>query len=563
MSWLKYYGAVVMAAACLAALGCSSGDSGDSVRIAALERQLEEAADQRDEALQQTRDAEAAQRAADARAAREAETRRQAEADEREAEARATREQQARQQAQTQAAEAEARAAEVERKREASQRAQFLQAEFPTGTIALGLAGITMDVPSRGRLELMRGSSWRSATIGGAGLRSTTMPLGSTVDTGKTVVYTDRELSRPLLEHFGSLRDSNNLNVLTLPAADLTFTTVNADGESTDGKAPGATTMDMWDLTHGIPKTVARDLKVDAQGQPDLDSEGNRQYEVNAERESARMAESYPLSLFGIGGSLVCAGGCDVVLTPAFVVDPDNPAQSVLQTVAASSTTAGNLRFDPSGSPSVHFYNGSDFQGDIEYMVFGYWREDPSSPISPYDDGTIGVFADAINSGTNSQNLPERVVATYRGAAVGMYVEQEQSDPIDTHRQGEFVATAILRVNGANAEITGTIRDFVPTPTGGSAAPESAERWVLSLGHDGTNKTITLNNQSGGTTEGDWTHDYVQAHKYAGRGALDGTPPGVTGTFNARIGTISRTDEHEDRIDMDALHIIGAFGAHR
>ena len=35
------------------------------------------------------------------------------------------------------------------------------------------------------------------------------MALTSGGDSGKTVVYTDRELSRPLLEHFGDLRDTN------------------------------------------------------------------------------------------------------------------------------------------------------------------------------------------------------------------------------------------------------------------------------------------------------------------------------------------------------------------
>ena len=35
------------------------------------------------------------------------------------------------------------------------------------------------------------------------------MALTSGGDTGKTVVYTDRELTRPLLEHFGLFKDDN------------------------------------------------------------------------------------------------------------------------------------------------------------------------------------------------------------------------------------------------------------------------------------------------------------------------------------------------------------------
>ena len=133
------------------------------------------------------------------------------------------------------------------------------------------------------------------------------------------------------------------------------------------------------------------------------------------------MAKSYPLSLFGIGGTLVAAGGGDVTVTPTFAVDPNNAARSVLQGVTVGGT---GLRFDPSGSPSVHFYNGSDFLGDYEYMVFGYWREDPKSPASPYDSGAIGVFADVVNHST-SVAVPGTFIATYRGTAVGLYVEQE------------------------------------------------------------------------------------------------------------------------------------------
>lgn len=491
-----------------------------------------------------------------------------------EAEAEAERQRAAQAEADAQA-QAQAEIAAQAQTAEARQRAQYMQAAmvlaFSDTAPPLG-TDITMDTPSRGRLEIRRpGTSWRMATLGGSGLRNTTMALTSSVNTGKTVVYTNRELSRPLLEHFGHLRDPNNRNLLAFTTGELIFSIVNADGESTDGEVDtsSGSTMDMWKLTHRIPKTVARDLRVNAQGQPVnlsdvvVTDRADYVYEVNTEREGPKMAKSYPLSLFGIGGALVAAGGGDVTVTPVFAVDPNNAARSVLQTVTVSGT---NLRFDPSGSPSVHFYNGADFLGDYEYMVFGYWREDPISPASPYDNGAIGVFAQVFE-GVGSLAEPSTINATYRGTGVGMYVEQELSDAIDTHRQGEFVANAILTVNGGPDTITGTIRDFAVTPTAGSAMPDRHERWVVRLGHDGTSKTITLNNESGGTMGG-WTHDYVKAHEYAGRDSAESDddrsiPTGVTGTFNARIGDIGRTGQHTDTIDTAALHIIGAFGAER
>ena len=470
--------------------------------------------------------------------------------------------------AEAEIAEAEAEIARQAQTAEASQRARYLQAAFLLVPPAAG-SEIKMNVPSRGRLELTRGESWRRATLGGSGLRSTTMALTSTVNTGKTVVYSDRELSRPLLEHFGSLRDTVNPNQLMFTDEQLGFSMVDADGESTDGDAVAtvgsSTIMDMWKLTHGIPKTVARDLITDEDGDPVLDSDGDRTYQANTERQAAKTKKSYPLSLFGIGGTLVAAGGGDVIVTPTFEVDPDNPARSLLQSVEVSGT---GLRFDPSGSPSVHFYNGSDFLGDYEYMVFGYWREDPKSPASPYDSGAIGVFADAINH-TTSVAVPATFTATYRGKAVGLYVEQEQTDAIDTHRQGEFVANAILRVGteagvaAARNTITGTIRDFDATPTGGSSEPESVGRWVVRLNTQTADNPITLNNQSG-ETGGAWNHEYVQAHQYAGGSDAErAIPPAVTGTFNAFIGDIARDADVTSRVAGDSLHIIGAFGAHR
>ena len=572
----KYFGiGVGVVALCLALLGCG-GDGGVSH---SAHGQLQEALD---DALMAHEAEEAARAEAEADAAAEKAAREEAEAEaakqQRRADAAVAAEQEAQrqrdaaqeqiqeaeeeaEQAQQSAREAEERAAEVERTREASQRAQYLQAEMlsldvpvPVGT------DITMNVPSRGRLEFRRpGTSWRPATLGGSGLRNTTMPLTSAVNTGKTVVYTDRELSRPLLEHFGFLRDPNNPNLLEFTTGALTFAAVDADGESTDGVVDTSVGgMDMWKLTlprgslpDGIPKTVP--------GTPDTNTPPN--YSEPPGLETARTDDSYPVSLFGMSGQLVCPG-CDVTLTPTYANAVDENGRYVLESVAVG---GANLRFDPSGSPSVHFYNGSDFLGDYEYMVFGYWREDPKSPASPYDDGSIGVFAKAFD-GTGSLAVPGTINATYRGVAVGMYVEQELSDPIDTHRQGEFVANAILTVAGVPDDITGTIRDFAVTPTGGSALPHRFERWVVRLLDQSGANPIVLNNESG-TTTGGWVHEYVRAHEYAGRDSDHttnrDTPTGVTGTFNARIGTISRTPQHVDDIDMDALHIIGAFGAHQ
>ena len=116
---------------------------------------------------------------------------------------------------------------------------------------------------------------------------------------------------------------------------------------------------------------------------------------------------------------------------------------------------------------------------------------------------------------TDTFTEPSRFVsATYDGEAVGAYVEQDPNNPVDTHRQGEFTADIRLTATGGTAAgITGTIDDFVTTPTGGSVAPRTAGRWVVTLA--ATNKAVTINLGAGG--EGKWTHEYVPVRARVGR----------------------------------------------
>ena len=54
------------------------------------------------------------------------------------------------------------------------------------------------------------------------------------------------------------------------------------------------------------------------------------------------------------------------------------------------------LYFKPSGSPTLQLYDGGLVGADTEYMVFGYWREDPRSPAADYQ---VRAFA-RVFSGT-------------------------------------------------------------------------------------------------------------------------------------------------------------------
>ena len=209
---------------------------------------------------------------------------------------------------------------------------------------------------------------------------------------------------------------------------------------------------------------------------------------------------------------------------------------------------SGTLYFQP-GSSSYSL-QGGPVGPDVQYMVFGYWREDPTSAAADYE---VAVFAQAFDHedttiGTDmSTAVPDSFTASYDGTAVGMYVEQDPTDPVDTHRQGEFVADVDLSVSGAVSTLEGTIDDFVTTPTGGSAAPRTAGRWVVDLNvdlNDGNNKTARIRTLTG-VKDGNWVSEFVLAHQYA----ADDEPPAVTGTFNTRVA--------------DFVHLLGAFGAEK
>lgn len=489
-----------------------------------LTRQLETAS-QRVTALEaELVDAVTAQRTAEANlvdAEREIEDERQ----------RAIQAQQAQQQAQAQAQ------AQVQGQ-EANQRAQNLKAAFPGGTatmedlpaVAQSPSPVDMTVTS-GRLTLKRGG-YSNGTLSGNGLRSTTMPLTRGTDAGKMVVYTDRELSRSLLSHFGSARNETDMTRFDLEAP---IALGSGDSIPHFSTTPPVTTP--WRISHGISGSVA--------GESDDGDPPTYSLPGDAVANNTKMAASYTGYLYGVSGSFICDGGtnCRVQIVPAYASTAGTNNRFALETVAVTATGGGTLYFRPGSSP-LRLYEGGPVGADAEYMVFGYWREDPTSAAGVYQ---FKVFAEA-EAGAPTVTFPSAVTATspltYDGVAVGAYVEQDPNNPVDTHRQGEFTADVFLTASSESA-VSGTIDDFVTTPTGGSAAPRTADRWVLTLAD---NNDVQLNLPGGGAaTQGTWSHAFVPAHANASGSDLE--PPAVTGIFDARI--------------VDFVHILGAYGAEK
>ena len=417
---------------------------------------------------------------------------------------------------------------------EASQRAQNFRAAFPGGGSNAALTAIPAPAaplaitPNRGSLRITRGGHG-AGTISGSGMRSTTLNLTSGGDTGKTVVYTDRELSRPLLEHFGSVRNATDVTMfdlnppIALPTTIPHFTTT-----------PPSTTV--WRIAHSAATSVT-DITTDT------DNDGT----TDAIQNNTRTAASVTGYLHGLPGRFVCAGGtnCQVQVVPAYAGTPVNNRYA-LQNLAITATS-GTLHFRPNAGSTLQLYQGGPVGPDTEYMAFGYWREDPTNAAGAYQ---FNVFAEAFAS-ASAVTAGFTGTATYDGIAVGAYVEHDPNDPVDTYRQGEFTADVFLQATAtpvALSTTSGTIDDFVTTPTGGSAAPSTAGRWVLTLVGGGT---VQLNLAGGGAnTEGNWTVAPVSHH--ASVANASSTPnPAVTGVFNARINNPA----------LNSVHLTGAYGA--
>ena len=432
---------------------------------------------------------------------------------------------------------------------EATQRAKNLQTALDAVTVdPLPASPVTMTVPTSGSLRLMHGSS--TATLSGNGIRSATMTLTGTGDTGKTVVYTDRETSRAVLDHFDNRRNETVMTRFDLTENDIALGT----GGAIDHVAtPPVDTK--WRIAHGVPASVGAVDGNTVDNDP-ADSETTLLDDLPATAENPKRANSYTGYLYGQSGTFVCspvAGTtCQVQIAPNYATIPTNQRFGLVSVAVTSVTrqadgtfpAGGTLHFKPSSGARFQLYTGGPVGADDQYMVFGYWREDPASAAGVYQ---YEVFAQALPEATTF-SLPTGITTVYYdGTAVGAYVEKDPSAAVDTYRQGEFIADVSLEATSATA-VSGTIDDFKATPTGGSSAPKTADRWVLTLINGGT---VHLNLAGGGTvadtdTQGAWKHGFVSLHTNA---AANTPPPAVVGAFDAGI--------------PNSVTIVGAFGAEK
>ena len=439
---------------------------------------------------------------------------------------------------QTQLAQAQQQAQTLE----ANNRAEKLRQAFqgatpgdgggdPTLVSPLVDSPVEITVPTRNKLTFKQGDrTVRTISTGGFRGARLTRTRGGT-DT--TVVYTDIELSRQLVKHYANTESTANPGQFSLPEGVFN---------------PGMTNfIDKSKSTEPIPSRVS------------LTHGFNSSVTATAERTKTSRKASFSGSVHGVSGTFRCEGtGCMLTATGTYNAADVDSNPNRLSRVTLNVSGGGTIYFKPSSataSVSLCAETTQCLTDDGQYMVFGWWREEPASAVADY---RFGVFAEIPeDAGASSNSLTG--TAEYDGTAVGMYVEQGAlgTSGVVT-KQGEFTADVRLDVtfDGADSSgIDGTIDGFKTTPTGGSSAPTTSSTWAVKLTKSGTVLATDTNQAAkidiqGTTSTGAWSYTFVGNHATAA--PIVGAqlhPSAMTGTFNTRIPNL--------------LHLVGAFGAER
>ena len=412
---------------------------------------------------------------------------------------------------------------------EANQRALNLLADFGDTGTPMRDHGVGITVPKSNQLVFKKETYTVGSLSAPAGMRAAklTRTRGG-MDT--IVVYTDRELSRPLLEHYAQFKQETEAVQFQI---DDTNVPIEIQVDTDENFLENAE----LSVDHGFDDEIAADA-------------------MDNDRTPTEEAAFFSGSVHGVRGEFRCgdASDCMITLQSAYAADGDDPSENELTSVKMVAGAA-NIFFRPS-SPSAPIYLGaSGVQGvtanDEEYMTFGWWRTEPPTALGSYQFGVFVTGADLLTENNIPADPPGS--AEYDGTAVGMYVEQGGLGGTGvTTRQGEFVADARLDVDFDENEIEGTIDGFTTTPTGGSAAPTTSGSWAVKLMRDTTTSSVKVDIR-GTTSTGSWSHQFVDNHENVLQVGPDDNvqpaPPAVVGSFNARIENL--------------LHLVGAFGAHK
>ena len=349
-------------------------------------------------------------------------------------------------------------------RQEASQRAQSLEANQRAKLLDKALAAltgayvapVTPNVKSGSAFTLRNYSHSSLSAPNLRGSRLTYPAFGETI-----VAYTDRELTRRLLDHYYTNREGDDnaakatatrLVVLGIPNLSLD----NVIAADSQVRLNG----------HGLPTSYTGDM---------------------APTERTSVTGNFSGTVHGVSGTFECGTGCGITLTPDYDTDK--------RLIGVEVAVLEDLFFKSSGSVTLDGTTAKGGFTDDEYMVFGWWRSKPVSLPGSYDFETF-VVPTAVGQAPNT--------GRYIGTAAGMYAE---TDAATVAKQGEFTANVLLTV--ASGGVTGDINTFQTTPTDGSVRSTTSGSWRVVLG-SGDSATIT-GVPGSSASMGSWSRNFVAA----------------------------------------------------
>ena len=200
--------------------------------------------------------------------------------------------------------------------------------------------------------------------------------------TRTTAIYTDRELSRRLLDHYGAHLEGTTRILL----GDADLVTTSTDFFDTNSPV----TLDNYG---DVPRT-----------------EPTQTYNTPAS------LTSLSGKLHGQSGTFRCTGtDCSIMLTPAY--DDDHDDDNATPDRLSGLTTSGIGVFEP-GNASISLCGDTSacLFDDTEYMVFGYWIEDPESATGTY---AVGPLLRSLSPLRACKLYPLQVLHATRGRRLG------------------------------------------------------------------------------------------------------------------------------------------------
>ena len=215
---------------------------------------------------------------------------------------------------------------------------------------------------------------------------------------------------------------------------------------------------------------------------------------------------------------------------------------------------------------------GEDAKNDNRYLTLGVWMSLPEIADGRFD---VGAFADgSVSFGTRDALNALTGEAKYEGPATGVYARgvyarpagsaagREGNPPVASAQVGSFDATTKLTANfgaaGDTPSMTGSVGAFMEngTPLGD---------WSMQLdeavpGDDAVLlRGLVTGEADGRILSGRWGAEFFKSGYNEANDAPDmhAHPGYAAGIFSA-----STRDENSPQ-DLNALHILGAFGASR